>query len=138
MYHSLLSLTLTLLISFLPQHFFGTTSFQSEIPRTYVKSFKFNTTSMRVQSTAVNYSTAIKGASFLAKNCNSKNNRERVVEQLINTPFRVDSLSTCLHNADPPEGVIMKTAPKSEVMQKYLFHLAFENQNTNDYITEKL
>jgi hypothetical protein len=93
---------------------------------------------MLVQSTAVNYSTAIKGASFLAKNCNSKNNRERVVEQLINTSFRVDSLSICLNNAEPPEGVIMASTPKSEVMQKYLFHLAFENQNTNDYITEKL
>jgi|SaaInl74LU_5_DNA_1037368.scaffolds.fasta_scaffold04094_2 hypothetical protein len=93
---------------------------------------------MRVQSTAVNYSTAIKGASFLAKNCNSKNDRERVVEQLINTPFRVDSLSKCLHNAEPPKGVIMKNTPKSEIMQKYLFHLAFENQHTDDYITEKL
>jgi hypothetical protein len=32
----------------------------------------------------------------------------------------------------------MKNTPKSEIMQKYLFHLAFENQHTDDYITEKL
>lgn len=84
-----------------------------------------------------NYSSAIKGASFLAKNCGSKNNREKVVKQLIEASFRVDSLSRCLHNADPPEGVTMNME-KTEIMQRYLFHLAFENQNTDDYITEKL
>ncbi|KAL7453197.1 hypothetical protein ACHAWC_004863 [Mediolabrus comicus] len=111
--------------------FYGTTSFRSEIPRTYLD---LNTTNL--QSPGVDFSTAIKGASFLAKNCNSLNNREAVVIELMNSSFRVDSLSRCLNNAEPPEGVNMQN--KSEIMGKYLFHLAFENQNTNDYITEKL
>jgi len=61
-----------------------------------------------------------------------------MVKEIIEADFRVDSLSGCLHNAEPPEGVIMASTPKSMIMQKYLFHLAFENQNTDDYITEKL
>lgn len=111
--------------------FFGTTSFRSEIPRTYLD---LNTTIL--QSPGVDFSTAIKGASFLAKNCNSLNDREAVVIELMNSSFRVDSLSKCLNNAEPLEGVNMQN--KSEIMGKYLFHLAFENQNTDDYITEKL
>ena len=68
------------------------------------------------------------------------NNREKVVKQLIEASFRVDSLSKCLHNAEPPKEVTltMGMKSKSEIIQKYLFHLAFENQNTDDYITEKL
>ena len=56
------------------------------------------------------------------------------------TSFRVDSLSRCLHNAELPKDVNMATweLSKSKIMRRYLFHLAFENQNTNDYITEKL
>lgn len=111
--------------------FYGTTSFRSEIPRTYLD---LNTTNL--QSSGVDFSTAIKGASFLAKNCNSLNDREAVVIELMNSSFRVDSLSTCLNNAEPPEGANIQN--KSEIMGKYLFHLAFENQNTDDYITEKL
>jgi hypothetical protein len=60
-----------------------------------------------------------------------------MVKEIIEAAFRVDSLSGCLHNAEPPEGV-MASASKSEIMRRYLFHLAFENQNTDDYITEKL
>jgi hypothetical protein len=76
------------------------------------------------------------GASFLARNCGSKNNREEVVRQLINTSLRVDSLSSCLHNIDPPPGSNIND--KADIMKRYLFHLAFENQNTPDYMTEKM
>lgn len=56
-------------------------------------------------------------------------------------------MSSCLHNAEPPDGERMESRrrkesrwrnSKSEIMQRYLFHLAFENQNTDDYVTEKL
>lgn len=123
----------------------------------------------------VDYDTAIKGASFLARNCGSINHREHIVQQLIDyttarstssiatinnatttttnnnnataltpalsttTLFRIDSLSNCQHYAPYgfPNGTT-NASSKIEIMRRYLFHLAFENQNTDDYITEKL
>ncbi|KAL3785321.1 hypothetical protein HJC23_008885 [Cyclotella cryptica] len=64
------------------------------------------------------------------------NKREEVVQKLMQTEFRIDSLSSCLNNMEPNS--VLDTSDKGNVMRKYLFHLAFENQNTNDYITEKL
>ncbi|KAL7490714.1 hypothetical protein ACHAWT_000250, partial [Skeletonema menzelii] len=121
--------------------FYGTTSFKSEIPRAYGQAHELLTVGIPADEfPPANYSSAIKGTSFLAKNCRSMNNREKVVKQLIEASFRVDSLSKCLHNAEPPKEVTltMGMKSKSEIIQKYLFHLAFENQNTDDYITEKL
>ena len=114
----------------------------------------------------VNYETGIKGASFLARNCGSLNKREQLVQQLIDattttttTPltnnsssssssnnntdlsFRIDSLSTCVHHTPYgyPQGLTsIINFTKEELLSQYLFHLAFENQNVNDYITEKL
>ena len=117
------------------QKFFATTSFQSEVPCSYF-SLNKNWWGNTLQSPAVPFSTGIKGASFLARNCDSQNNREDVVKQLQDSEFRVDSLSSCLNNAEPPPTVNMDN--KTNVMEKYLFHLAFENGRTDDYITEKL
>lgn len=72
----------------------------------------------------------------MARNCASKNKREQFVKDLIKSPFRVDSLSSCLKNKEPQKGWNMKN--KNEIMGKYLFHLSFENQRVDDYITEKL
>ena len=52
--------------------FYSTTSFQSEIPLPY---FSFDEYGDKLQAPAVKYSEAIKGAVFLARNCNSRNNR---------------------------------------------------------------
>jgi len=112
--------------------FYSTTSYQSEVPLPYYSKAEY-----QIQNPAVHYDAAIKGASFLARNCNSKNNREHVVKELEDSVFRVDSLSSCLHNADKPPGV-KNLEDKEAVMRQYLFYLAFENQNENDYITEKL
>lgn len=112
-----------------------TTSFRSEVPAVYFSLFN-NWWGNTLQTPAVNYSKAIKGASFLARNCGAKNNRNDVVTKLIKAGFRVDSLSSCLHNADPPPGVELQN--KTDVMKEYLFHLAFENGRVDDYITEKL
>jgi hypothetical protein len=117
--------------SYRHNQFFATTSFQSEIPLPY-----FSWTEYAIQHSAVDFDKAIKGASFMANNCGSDNNREKVVLALMDTSFRVESLSGCHHNANPPVGVDM--ANKTAVQEQYLFHLAFENQNTDDYITEKL
>lgn len=112
-------------------NFYATTSFKSDIPLPYYSKAEYN-----IQGPAVDFDKAIKGASFIANNCKSYSNREETVKALIESPLRVDSLSGCLHNADPPPGADMKN--KQTVLRQYLFHLAFENQITDDYITEKL
>ena len=110
--------------------FYSTTSFQSEVPLPY-----FSWAEYEIQSPAVQYDSVIKGASFIASNCNSKNEREVVMKEL-KKMMRVDSLGRCLNNAEPPEGVDVDD--KKGMQQKYLFHFAFENSNENDYVTEKL
>ena len=77
----------------------------------------------------VQFSKGIKAAVFLARNCGSKNNREKLVKELTSSEFRVDSLSSCLNNRKAPPGVNLKD--KKQVMSKYLFYLAFENQRTD-------
>jgi hypothetical protein len=111
--------------------FYATTSFRSEIPVPYFSWAEYNITDPEVD-----FDTAIKGASFIASNCNSRNNREELVSALINTTLRVDSLSMCLNNARMPPGI--NSDNKNDIMHSYLFHLAFENSRTDDYITEKL
>jgi len=132
--------------------YYSTTSFQSHVPLTYYSLPKNDTDDLRSYP-PVDFDTGIKGASFLARNCGSINHREDLVRDLIeaaeaaslhnnktpNSTFRIDSLSSCLHHA--PYGFPNGTnpqSPKRDILQKYLFHLAFENQNTNDYVTEKL
>lgn len=110
--------------------YWATTSFKSEVPLPY-----FSWKGYDMKSPPVAFENAIKGATFIANNCDSLNNREKIVTEL-QKYFRVDSLSGCLHNAEPPMGLGMRD--KKRVMREYLFHLAFENQNEEDYITEKL
>lgn len=117
--------------SYLHDQFYATTSFQSEIPLPY-----FSWAEYDIQHSAVDFDKAIKGASFIANNCDSDNRREEVVLGLLNTRLRIDSLSGCHHNTEPPFGMTMEN--KTAVLQQYLFYLAFENQNAQDYITEKL
>jgi Glycosyltransferase family 10 (fucosyltransferase) C-term len=117
--------------SYRHNQFYATTSFQSEIPLPY-----FSWAEYAIQHPAVDFDKVIKGASFIANNCDSANKREEIVLALMATQLRVDSLSGCHNNAKPPAGVDMDN--KAAVQGQYLFHLAFENQNTDDYITEKL
>ena len=119
-------------LAYRKNQFYATTSFQSEIPVPY-----FSWKEYKIQHHAVDFQKAIKGASFLANNCATMNKRENFVSELIDkTELRVDSLSSCVNNAEPPPGADMKN--KTAVMAQYLFHLAFENSNVDDYITEKL
>lgn len=118
---------------FMNNYFYSTTSYESEVPLPY-----FSWAEYDIQhNNPVDFDSAIKGASFLARNCNSRNGREKLVKALQNSPhIRVDSLSSCLNNARPPDGMALSN--KVAVMRKYLFYLAFENQCDDDYITEKL
>lgn len=78
----------------------------------------FSFAEYNIQNSAVSFKDAIRGASFLAKNCNSLNNREDLVHKLMGTEFRVDSLSSCLNNVDDPG---FDLSNKGEVMSKYMF-----------------
>lgn len=140
--------------------YYATTSFKSEVPMPYFSWAEYN-----INNPAVDFDTTIKGALFLANNCNSINDRESLVKALLKTRLRIDSLSGCLHNADPPQG--MDLSNSTFVQQQYLFYLAvslhrlvqrvhqdlipitiltlcvahlfqFENQRSEDYVTEKL
>ena len=75
-------------------------------------------------------------ASFIARNCNSKNKREQLVKD-IQSVFPVASLSSCLNNRHRINFKGDWANSKIKEMQKYAFHLAFENQN-EDHMTEKL
>jgi hypothetical protein len=119
--------------AYLEDHYYATTSFHSDIPLPY-----FSWTEFTIQHPGVDYDKALKGASFIANNCESANHREDVVVALMQSDvFGVESLSGCLRNSGPPPGV-HNMSNKTAVLERYLFHLAFENQNEDDYITEKL
>jgi hypothetical protein len=112
--------------------FYSTTSYESDVPLPYYSRAEYD-----IQAPGLKYDGAIRGAVFLARNCASQNDRESIIRKLQQSNIvRVDSLSSCLRNADPPLGVDLSN--KKSVMSKYLFYLAFENQNVDDYITEKL
>ncbi|CAB9528471.1 Glycoprotein 3-alpha-L-fucosyltransferase A [Seminavis robusta] len=131
------------------QSYLATTSLESDIPMPYF-SWDDYAPEGKVTVPAVDYDKAIKGAVFMARNCQSRNRREDLVKALIQksiaynnqsvaaaeSPFRIDSISRCLHNHDPPPTI--HKDDKIEIVNQYLMYLAFENQNANDYITEKL
>jgi hypothetical protein len=148
--------------------YYATTSLESDVPQTY---YSLQGQDLR-EYRPVAFDRGIKGASFLARNCNSRNHREDLLTDLLkeaeslfpgllttpaasmndtilnssnrtndsnNSGFRIDSLSTCKRHAPHgfPEGT-SSNSTKTSIMEKYLFHFAFENQNVDDYITEKL
>ena len=114
--------------------FWSTTSYQSEVPLPYYDNVSFHIW----HNDFVPYNTGIHGGLFMAFNCASKNYREQIVMDMIHHHFRVDAVSSCLHNADPPNGMNNELGDKISIMKQYLFYLAFENQCEDDYITEKL
>ena len=123
------------------QHqFYSTTSLQSEIPIPYFS----HTDYPILDSTPVDFTKAIRGAVFVARNCVSSNRREQLVRELKalssskkdDRVVRIESVSSCEHNAELPAGA--DVSDKQSILNKYLFALAFENQCATDYITEKL
>ena len=115
---------------------YATTSFNSDIPKPYYSKVEYP----YMQHPHVDFSQAIKGASFINRNCHSKNHREDIVKDLTKH-IRVDAVGSCLHNMDIAQatnGTVTTLDNKTEAMEKYLFHFAFENSGYDDYITENL
>lgn len=104
--------------------FYSTTSFDSEIPLPY-----FSWAEYSIAKPAVEFDKVIKGASFIASNCDSTSGRELVVKELMEY-VRVDCLGECLKNAQPPPGV--ELSDSLSLKRQYLFHLAFENSIQDD------
>jgi len=127
------------------QLFYATTSFESDIPMPYF-SWDDYAPNQTVVVPGVDYDKVIHGAVFIARNCQSTNQREALVKNLMelsqrqstnnNTVLRIDSVSKCLQNRVLPPTT--RQDDKNSIMNQYLFYLAFENQNAKDYITEKL
>jgi len=117
--------------------FYATTSFESEIPIAYFgfTTVNWNGTHALIQNDPVPFNQGKKAAVFLARNCGSRSKREQLVKDLMGSNLTVDSLSGCLNNKKLPKNDLKN---KTAVMRQYLLYLAFENQRTPDYITEKL
>lgn len=89
----------------------------------------------------------IKGGTFVSSHClptHKKNSRrDDYVISLRNNGIRVDGLGKCLstpgikllpYSGDTPKDAIVK----QQVIKNYMFHLAFENQIEEGYVTEKV
>jgi hypothetical protein len=86
----------------------------------------------------------IKGGTFVASNCRSS--RDGLVQSIRDAGWRVDGLGNCLHSSTP-EAIANKLDMKNDVgidsfnkrtaISKYMFHVAFENQQEPGYVTEK-
>ena len=137
-------------------HFYSTSSYQSDIPLPYYNDVEYKIW----DAEPVDFDQAIRGGVFLARNCHSRNHREKLIKDLSrlaspsqnstqnsaaiqvgnatsnDIPFKVESVSKCEHNANLPPGATPRN--KVSIMNKYLFYFAFENQCVPDYITEKL
>jgi hypothetical protein len=71
--------------------YYATTSFRLEIPPPY-----FSWAEYSLQHPTVDYNNAIRGVSFLANNCVSQNNREQLVQPLIQQSHWIRVVS--IHN----------------------------------------
>lgn len=124
---------------------FATTRFDSEIPMPYYdwpwtmylqqKPTGPDIWSKNgIQTPHVPWESVSKAGVFIARNCKSKSGREKLVEELM-TLLPVKSVSSCLNNLRLPPAEL---ADKRKLMRQYAFYFAFENEITQDYITEKL
>eukprot|EP00522_Entomoneis_paludosa_P016075 CAMPEP_0172463548 /NCGR_PEP_ID=MMETSP1065-20121228/47586_1 /TAXON_ID=265537 /ORGANISM="Amphiprora paludosa, Strain CCMP125" /LENGTH=120 /DNA_ID=CAMNT_0013219531 /DNA_START=9 /DNA_END=368 /DNA_ORIENTATION=- len=97
--------------------FWSTTSFRSEIPLPYYSQSEYDIRNKPV----VPFESAIRGGVFMARNCHSKNSRERVMLELQDLAterktLQIDSVSTCVNNAHLPAGANDRN--KTSIMDK--------------------
>lgn len=71
-------------------------------------------------------------------NCGGSNKRLEYVRELMKYGVTVHSYGKCMHNKDAPQGKSNRAAGKGDVVKNYKFTIAFENGNTENYVTEKL
>ena len=122
----------------------GITDHHSDIPMPYfewdwAKYFQPEPKTEEQKSSTAIYSSkpnpqAIPKIAFMARNCKSLNNRERIVRYFQDQNL-LHSLSSCLHNYKDPD--LDTKLNKRQVMQKYMFYAAFENEDSDGYLTEK-
>eukprot|EP01084_Bolivina_argentea_P281592 481818_1 len=74
-------------------------------------------------------------AAFIS-NCGFRK-RNQMVKNLQKYGVKVHSYGRCEHNKDEVMNEQGKRGSKIDILQTYKFSLAFENSETNDYITEK-
>ncbi|GAM23910.1 hypothetical protein SAMD00019534_070850, partial [Acytostelium subglobosum LB1] len=95
----------------------------------------------------VPFANKIKAVGFMSSNCHGGGAIHRTTYILdLMTHIQVDGLGECLHTKDlDPEDdlVLFKDLGKSmkvkeKVLGRYMFALAFENNNITDYVTEKV
>jgi hypothetical protein len=110
----------------------STTSFMSEVPVPYFSFAEFLLQGKHVPLGEIEKPMTVM---FMANNCGSKNNREGLVRAMMKSSLKVDSVSRCLNNVNVPGS---EKADKGKFQRKYPLYLAFENQNVDDYMTEKL
>ena len=116
----------------------GTTSFDSEIPLPYYNwswtRFLDKPPNVKDIWSHNNIQTPPKGKIprilFMARNCHSLNNREKIVKELFDM---IDSVSSCMNNKN-----VGHVQNKEKFMENYMFYAAFENGRVKDYVTEKL
>lgn len=126
----------------------STTSPSSHVQRIYEEAFlNFTDPDMVVQPK--NFSTLVKGASYVASDCHNRDsanaNRDAIVMEMRGAGLRVDGLGRCLRTPTGPEGITLpKTRDtrynlklKREAISKYMFNMAFENSIEAGYVTEK-
>jgi len=112
-----------------PNVMMSTTSFESDVPLPYFSYAEYVIQKPHVKLRDVERKKAV----FVARNCASRNDREGLVRSLMEL-LPVESVSSCLHNADVPGS----RGSKVDLVRRYALYLAFENQNVDDYVTEKL
>jgi len=105
--------------------------FTSPVPMPYFSWVEYD-----LQDAMPGYDLRQKAVVFVAKNCNSLNGREAFVRSMIKFGVQVDSISSCLNNAEWPDDVPRNH--KHGVLQRYLFYFAAENCCEDDYVSEKV
>ena len=75
-------------------------------------------------------------ATFVARNCSPMNKRNEYV-QIIDSVIGVVAPSSCFHNTEWPK-CGERECSKVEAILNYKIHLAFENGNSKNYVTEKI
>ncbi len=103
----------------------------SDVPTPYFEFFKYGF----LNKSEVSWELREKAVLFVARNCDSRSQREDLVKTL-KKYIRVDSISDCLHNKKWPSDI--SRTDKIGVLKRYVAVLAAENSIADDYVTEKV
>ncbi|KAK3835938.1 MAG: hypothetical protein JOS17DRAFT_526314 [Linnemannia elongata] len=74
---------------------------------------------------------------WVVSNCRARNGRHHYVEQLLKY-VNIDIYGKCMRNKDWPVHPDGRAFEPQEVIGRYKFYLSIENNNCDDYVTEKI